>query len=134
MKTFKRLDFLVQITMFFIWIPLFIFSRNNMGFLYFYFVVGGWQLLSCLIHGIYSQNFYPVKARKHYLVTLLVVVILGIISFASVLVPFLGSIAPLFFPFAFGSLFFTPLMAVWYCYICHKEIKLFEQREWVLLK
>jgi hypothetical protein len=135
MRIYKKLDFLVQILLFFIWIPLFIFSHDNMGFIYLYFVVGGWQLLSCLIHGIFPQHYYPVKARKHYLITLLIAVILGVICLAGLLNTFLYPLANLTaFPYLFASLFFTPLMALWYCYICYKEVRIYEQREWILLK
>jgi len=121
MKIFKSVDVVIQVVTIVLGILIGILNPNYA--LYPYFIVGGWQLLSCLIHGFFQEHFYPVKGRRFYLISLAVVFIWAIISIA-------GQVAF----FLYFLLFCSPLMAIWYCFICYKELKLYEQREWIQLK
>jgi hypothetical protein len=89
-----------------------------------YFIVGGWQVLSCMTH-LFLPQFYPYSGRKFYLWILLFVGFMGVICFF-----FPDSIITYLFILLFGS----PLLAFWYCFICYKEVKLFQQKEWIQLR
>jgi hypothetical protein len=124
MKLYKKLDLYTQMMLLVAWVPFLIVGRENHSFEYFYFIVGGWQILSCVVHFIFS-DFYPYSSRKIYLWVLLLVIFLGIgclLEPRSLLV------------YLFALLFFSPIMAVWYCFICYKEVKLYRQKEWIQLK
>jgi hypothetical protein len=89
-----------------------------------YFIVGGWQVLSCMTH-MFLPHFYPYSGRKIYLWVLLFV---GFAGFICVFLP--DSIIS----YLFILLIISPLMAIWYCFICYKEVKLYQQKEWIQLK
>ncbi len=125
MKTFKMLDLIIQlITIVF---GLFACLINFDNLLYAYPIVGGWQLFSCLIHGTMG-GYYPYSGRRKYLWTLLGVLLLGIFSqiafrFKDATILYLGFL-----------LIFSPLMALYYWFVCYKEVKLYQQKEWIQLK
>jgi len=123
MKIFKSVDLVIQLLTIVAGIVYCLFTSGE-NFFYPYFFVGGWQLLSCLTHGIFP-DFYPHSGRRSYLWTLLFVVLLGLIS---LLIP--GSILS----YLLILLIISPIMAVRYCYICFKEVKLYQQKEWVQLR
>jgi hypothetical protein len=89
-----------------------------------YFLVGGWQVLSCLAH-LFYPHYYPYSGRKSYLWVLLFVIFVGLIC---LLIP--ESIIS----YLFCLLIFSPIMAVWYAFVCYKEVKLYQQKEWIQLK
>jgi hypothetical protein len=122
MKLFKSLDVGVQLLIMVAAIPFCIFASGD-TFIYPYFILGGWQLLSCFIHMVLPGYYYPVKARNYYLITLFVVFVLGLLSVAGFLLPFL-----------YLLLFVSPLMGLWYCYLCYKEVKVYQQKAWIQLR
>jgi hypothetical protein len=122
MKIYKNIDFTVQA--FFITGGILYCILVPDNFYYPYFFVGGWQLLSCLAHGIFP-DFYPHSGRASYLWALFFVILLGLIS---LLIP--GSILA----YLMILLIISPIMAVRYCYVCYKELKLYQQKEWVQLR
>jgi hypothetical protein len=122
MKLFKSVDVLVQLLVILSGVP-FCLLASGERFFYPYFILGGCQLLSCFVHWIFSEDYYPVRARNYYLVTLFGVFVLG-----------LGSLIGFLLVFLYLLLFFSPLLGVWYCYICYKEVKLFQQKEWIQLR
>ena len=127
---FKYVDVAVQLTAIVAGLILGLF-RQNFAF-YFYFIVGGWQVLSCFIHGVVPQ-FNPIKDRKRYLITLGVLAILTFLIYLGYLME-LEPVLGLLIPYGFLLLLFTPVMAIWYCYICYRELKLYQQKEWIQLK
>jgi hypothetical protein len=74
-----------------------------------YFVVGGWQVLSVLVHFFYKPT-YNTRMRRIYLVTL------GFVAFFCL---FLFTEALIFI--LLGLLFFSPAMAVYYLVTCIRE-------------
>src|SRR5689334_641384 len=114
MKIFKSVDVVIQLLTIVAGILYFLFT-NKEEFFYAYFVTGGWQLFSCSIHGLFPQYYYPLKARNYYLISLAVVFIIGLTSLLGFLLGFL-----------YFLLLFSPFMAIWYCYICFKEVKLYQ--------
>lgn len=87
-----------------------------------YFLVGGWQLLSCLFHTIYKHHYFQCCSRKYYLRTLLWVFISGIAAI------------PVWLFFGFGLLIISPAMAVWYASICYTENKMLDYKSLIHLK
>ena len=122
MKLYKSLDVAVQLLIILGGIT-FCFFATGETFFYPYFILGGWQLLSCFIHMVLPEYYYPVKARNYYLITLFVLFALGLLSVAGFLLPYL-----------YFLLFVSPFMGLWYCHLCYKEVKLYQQRAWIQLK
>jgi hypothetical protein len=122
MRLIKTIDFRAQLLLIIAGV---LFCAINLNSFYVsYFIVGGWQVLSCLTH-FFLPHFYPYSGRKIYLLVLLLLAMLGIIALLS----------PAFIlPYLFILLFISPLMAIWYCFISYKEVKLLQQKEWIQLR
>jgi len=120
MKQFKLIDFWVSTGLIVAFIIIAILQGTedflSNGFLTGYFVVGGWQVISMLIHAYNHCFTYKGGARHIY----------HWITFVAVITMPLGS---------FWILFFTaPFMAVYYTYLCYKETYVKMQRPLALLK
>ena len=120
MKTFKYFDAYVQVILI---VAAVLHGLKGLG-RYFdfqfadqftgYFVVGGYQVLSCLINLFFIKSKFKTVSRKSYEKTLLVVLGLAVIS-----VPIGAAI------FVFFSLLIVgPVMAIFYYLICFSELKL----------
>jgi hypothetical protein len=120
MKLFKSVDVTVQAILLLVWLLIFLLRPDF--FLYFYFIIGGWQLLSCLAHWVFRDKYYPAKDRKCFLLFFAATIILGLIGIAGFSLIF------------YLLIFYCPLIAVWYCSICYKEVKIYRQRAWIQLK
>jgi hypothetical protein len=129
MKLYKQIDFIIQILLFVCGVIISFDPRWL--FIYSYFIVGGWQLLSVIVHLILNEKFYPASGRRNYYFSLLIIFSLGIIFFAAVQLNFHNGIL-IIIPFL--ALFVTPLMGFWYINICHTEIKTLEYKSLVHLK
>ena len=80
-----------------------------------YFVVGGWQVISMLVH-VFNESFPMSKTRTVYhWVTLVSVMTMPIGSF-------------------WILLFTAPFMAIFYTGLCYSEVKKMNQRPLALLK
>ncbi len=128
MLSFKKVDAYAQVLLIVAGIIFSIVMQNDISilnvslqgdvFFLSYFVVGGWQVLSALIH-LFGFNTKPkLEGRKWYLFTLLFLVITGLLSIVT---------SDLVIVYLFGLLFISPLLAVWYCVICFLELRLWEQ-------
>jgi hypothetical protein len=120
MKTIKLLDFWGQVLL--ISGSLLSLAWSTSLVFYGYFFVGGWQVLSFLLHHFFVGTYFAARGRRYYGKTLLVVFLLGIISL------------PIWMIFGFALLIFSPFMAAWYASVCFTEIKLLEEKELVHLK
>ena len=120
MNPYKLIDFWIQVIL--ISGSLIYCFLDPSFLLYAYFLVGGWQLLSCLFHAIYKGHYYEAGDRKYYLKALLWVFILGIVTI------------PVWLLYGFGLLFISPLLALWYTFICYHENKLLEHKSLIHLK
>ena len=78
-----------------------IFSIDESAFICFYFVLGSWQVMSCIYHAI-AYNNKPNKLRKIYHVLLFVHIGLPLLSILGL----------------FILLFSSPAMALYYLIIC----------------
>lgn len=112
MIRFKTIDYMIQILMITLAVLGSLSFRDESVFLMSYFIVGGWQILSVLVHFFYPVPF-KTTMRKIYLVMLvLMLVILGIIAVTS---PDGGIYA------LFGLLIVSPLLAIYYLVTCYRE-------------
>jgi hypothetical protein len=85
-------------------------------FLLGYFIVGGWQVISMLIH-VYNKSFIQKKGTRYvyHWITLLSLITMPVGSFLILL-------------------FTAPFMAVFYTYLCFDEVKKMNRRPLALLK
>jgi hypothetical protein len=108
------------------------FSKNG-SFIYAYFIVGGWQILSFAIHAMIPNNLFFRKDRRSYGKTVLWLFIIGMLLFVGFT---LGIIPPagltLVYPVAL--LIISPILAIMYFSICFGEIKLLYRKALIHLK
>ena len=123
MELFKKLDFWIQLVLIVVCAPLAI--AQVMFFPYAYFVVGGWQVFSVLIHLLQRQSYFPANGRRYYCGTLIGVALIGIAALFS---------NDLGIFYLFGLLFVSPFLAIWYMTICHTENKTLEHKAYAHLK
>jgi hypothetical protein len=114
MRSFKRIDCIIQGLLIVLGLVMGLSSgemlSDDLTFFGGYFLVGGWQLISVIVHFFYDAPYKRVM-RKIYLITLGAVILALLLS-----LPADGIIAMLF-----GLLFFSPVMAVYYLITCIKE-------------
>ena len=115
MKKFKQIDVWISISLISIFTALG-FVRLDYTFFVGYFVVGGWQVISMLVH--IAQKWFTDKGGARYIYNWITLV--SLITFP------LGT---------FWILLFTaPFMAVYYTYQCYDEVYVKMQRPPALLK
>ena len=120
MKKFKLIDFWVStgLIVFFIITNLVGHTHDVLSdkFITGYFVVGGWQVISMIVHAVTRTFTRPVGTRLIY----------HWISFIAVITMPVGS---------FWILLFTaPLMAIFYTWLCYREIRKMNARPLDILK
>lgn len=115
MKKFKKIDVWVSITLITGFAIATIINRDY-TFLAGYFIVGGWQVLSMLVH-IYYHSFTQKKGirRIYHWLTLFSLVTMPVGSYLILL-------------------FAAPFMAVFYTGLCYDEVRKMNQRPLALLK
>lgn len=119
MKTFKIIDIWISIGLIISFTILFIYDArgfdvmNNLLFTS-YFVIGGWQVISMIIHAIAGCFTYGARYIYHW------------ITFISVATMPVGS---------FWILWITaPFMAVFYTWLCYREVYIKMKRPLAILK
>jgi hypothetical protein len=112
MNAFKKVDCTIQGLLIIVGLFLGLLAASMSDELFFagYFLVGGWQLLSVIVHFFYTAP-YETRLRKIYLITLALVFLIIVFSFLTE-----GIIMVLL-----GLLFFSPVMAVYYLVTCIRE-------------
>lgn len=113
MKTFKTVDYVGQILLLLLSVMLALstdFDVLGSPALNMYLFVGGWQLVSVIIH-LFIKKAYKIPLRTWYHGLLIFTFIVGIImGFSDSIIPYL-----------FGLLFWSPLLAILYLVCCYKE-------------
>lgn len=110
---FKQIDLIVQLLILLTTGALY-FVDTNMAFTSLYFVMGGWQFMSMLVHLIAKWNNDHLP-RRIYLFALLAIVIIFLISLAFV---------TLMIWYFYLLLFITPVLGLYYTLICWLEFRL----------
>ncbi|MBL7710078.1 MAG: hypothetical protein JNJ86_13470 [Chitinophagaceae bacterium] len=121
--SFKTTDFLIQLIGFAIGLFMIPFQER---FLLMYFLVGGWQIGSLLIHWFDNRGLQLTSKRSAYAWTALVT---GILTLLIVL-----SDSEILLPYLVIVLVFTPVLAIWYMSICYREIIRLRKRDLIHLK
>ena len=124
MKTFKQFDLLFSVVL----IALFALLsaiRQDLIFITGYFVVGGWQLVSMIVHAV--NGWFTSKGSVRYIYHRVVAVLFGLTVLGFALFPLLMVILYL-------MLFAAPVMAVIYTVICRNEYALLKNRALIQLK
>lgn len=133
MKTFFKIDVIVQQLVFGIMIFYLIFSYQHNSFgdkiFYFYYVVGGFQLVSFLIRFI--LNYKKSLIFKIYGILLIPVWITlflsGILQGENINLGELSKIAGIFWFLLYASFFYAPVLSVLYIFDILKTLKNYEK-------
>jgi len=129
MKLFKLTDLLIQILITIVCITLGIIKDQMEILIYFYFILGGWQLLSFTTHFVFSASWANWPERKNYGLTILWAAVLGAINYLLMLAD-----VPLMLFFLLAMLVVSPILACWYFIIGLREWKTIRHRELIHLK
>jgi len=124
MKTLQYTDTVVQTILLVTWLCLAVISGGS-WLIGGYFVIGGWQLSSFVMHNYYFTANRFSKARYYYGKTLLVTGIIGILSLGGAIV----GAGFLVFWYFYGLLFVSPLMAIGYLLICIKDLNTYDHEK-----
>jgi hypothetical protein len=111
MKIFKKIDVTVQLLLILAAsIVNLLFQRDFLSeyLMVSYFIVGGWQILSVIVHALNPLPFRS-RWRRVYLWTLLSIVILGLFCI------------PVFLYYLFFLLFVSAALAIFYFITCVRE-------------
>ena len=124
MKRFKMIDFWMSVTLIILSIA-FAFCKTEAGFFAGYFAVGGWQVISILVH--YYKNWFCEKHtnRRHYQSAVIIIFLIAALGFVFNIILFV---------LLYILVFAAPFMAVYYTYLCYKETYVKMQRPLALLK
>ena len=124
MKKFKRIDFWISCILITMFLVLSLIKMDE-TFIIGYFVVGGWQVISMIIHAV--NNWFTQKggARHSYHWTVFWLFILtGTCFFIPVIILFI----------LFPMLFAAPFMALYYTWLCYNEVYVKMKRPIEILK
>ncbi|MCG2616464.1 hypothetical protein LZZ85_19345 [Terrimonas sp. NA20] len=122
MKLFKKIDFWIQVIL--IAGSLIFIAFEPSDFITTYFIVGGWQLFSCIIHVSLTGHFISHRWRTLYYRTLLGLVISTLLLYVTGLVLLL----------LFLMVFLPPVLACWYAFTCSEENDLLMKKAFIHLK
>ncbi len=124
MKRFKQIDWMLQVALILFAIAYSFSGNDGYPFLTGYFIVGGWQFASILVHE-FAGSFTAKGGRRRVYHT--AVYILTALMLAGIAVPM--------FLVTFLFMFFAaPVMAVWYAHLCYDETRHHMQRPLAQLK
>jgi hypothetical protein len=118
MKTFKRIDLVAQAILVVVFAFVLLIKRNTELVPTYLQVVGGWQILSLIIHAI--NRWHPYKGGRRYNFQLVLagfVIILFLILF----------IEPLFVLAHYITIIFM-LLPLYYLWVCYMEVFYYNKR------
>ena len=119
MKRLKTADYVIQWILIGAGFLLTLLLRSETFFFGSYFVVGGWQVASVIVHFLLPAGARG-RLRKVYIWSLALVAILGLAAL---------NLSEFSILYLFGLLLVAPVLAVFYAILCMKETKAIEQTE-----
>ncbi len=133
MKTFFKIDFYVQIVIFFGMISYLIFEYITTDFVnqifYFYYIVGGFQILSFLVRRF--LNYKKSKFYKIYGFLLIPVWITFLLSIflqgKNIDLGILNQMGVIFYLMLYSAFFYAPILSMIYIYDIKQNIKNYEK-------
>ncbi len=129
MKLLKLTDLVMQLVITTSCIVWGIIKDDMQILLYLYFILGGWQLLSFLVHFVTGTNWANRVERKQYGHSILWVAVVGVICYLLLLADL-----PLIVFYLIAMLIVSPVMACWYFVIGLTEWRTIRHREFIHLK
>jgi hypothetical protein len=129
MKKFKLFDLVMQVLMLLLGFVATSIDSEIFPLLYIYFTVGGWQLISFVIHLFLHESWKATRDRTQYGKTLGWIIGIGIIC----LLLLLADIPVIIF-YLFGLMIASPALAIWYFSICQTEWQILKRKELIHLK
>ena len=124
MKKFKQTDYVISLLLILTFVVM-SFINQDITWIVGYFVVGGWQVISMIIHAFFG--WFNVKNSRRYVYQYIVLII--------IVLALLGLIVkPILFLLAYPMLFAAPVMAIYYTWICYDEVYEKMQRPLYFLK
>lgn len=136
MKQFKIIDFWVSVGLIlgFVFYGLY---KKDVSFISGYFVVGGWQIISMLVH-FFNHWFCSRRTKRYrYHITVMILVFLAVIVlcfYKLLFIYHLLFLIQLLYYLLFALLFTAPFMAIFYTYLCYNEVHVKMKRPLDLLK
>lgn len=124
MKKFKTLDAWISVLLITVFIALTIIQRDTTFFIG-YFVVGGWQLISMIVHTY--NGWFTGNGSTRQVYHFVVAIILGFALVGIV-------ISSLLMVVLYIMIFAAPFMAIFYTCLCYREVYVKMQRPLALLK
>lgn len=122
MKAFARLDVVIQVILIISGLAIGLATMTNSihgDYMFFpYFMVGGWQLFSVIVHFV-GEGTRMGQLRKIYLGSLVFVILALLLSLAG---------KEMIIYALFGLLFFSPVMAVFYLFTCYRELQAYQAK------
>ena len=122
MKNFKIADFWLQMLIIALCTMLII--TKTMDFYYSYFIIGGWQFISMLVHEFTERFIHKGSARRIYQNIIYIIVV------CMALTPLVYVTGIVFVPMLFAA----PFMATYYARMCYRETFIYSKRPLSLLK
>lgn len=124
MRLFKRIDFIIQVIL--LSGSILLLMICGIAFLFYpYFLLGGWLLISILVHWIFRNNYLAASGRKDSQLVVLGLLLIGA----------LGCLFPSFLPpVAIVILIIFPFLAINYIFTCRNENEMLELRDFFHLK
>jgi len=111
MKRFKVIDFWISVVL--IFLSVMYAAKDGVNFLAGYFVVGGWQVISMLVHFFKQWFCAPGSRRYKYQWAVLILILCALLGLA--VFPILMILCVILF-------FAAPVMALYYSWLCYEEI------------
>ena len=128
MKTFKLADLYSQVLVLAASIS-FVLINAHSSFIYIYFSIGGWQVLSFLFHLLIEESWVNKKDRTYYAKTIGWILAIGVLAFL------LGAAGYSFLLiYLFLLLIIAPVLAIWYFIIGISEWEHIKRKELIHLK
>ena len=118
MKTYKLVDFYGSVLLIVGSIVTAFILANEYALLG-YFIVGGWQLISMIVHERMSLFTGPGSKRRRYHILVLIIIALTLLGLL---------VYPVLMIVLFVLLFAAPFMAGYYAFLCYSEIELISSR------
>lgn len=125
MRTWKHADWIIQCILVIAGVIISLLQFD----IWSYLIVGGWQMLSCLVNLVWRKGQWKVADRKIYLWFIFILFCIGILLYFGE-----NTFESFILPYLFGLVFFTPIMAIWYIIICYREWKLIRTKDFMHLK
>lgn len=98
--------------------------QRDSNFIYGYFLVGGWQLTSIMVH-VSKKWFTHSDQRKHYHIAVAVIACIALVGCL---------VNELLWALMFVLFFVSPIMAIYYTWLCYQEVYVKMQRPLAALK